>query len=239
MSRRIHSIGFLPDRNQRARDYTGAFLPSARAWARHPMHAHHPPHHAASAQLVQIDPTSSPAAMRAATLRAIDGLGALAVGADDLRLAWFCHGFTRRIGLGWDIAGTRELAKAARALVASDATAPTITISLYACSTGDGPGPGGDRGFADQLRDALCVEGLTSCVVLAHDTAGHAARNSRKRRFGGDGSPIGGVGGSWWVAPGAPLWRAWRDAMRTGDLWIRCPYMTPAEVHRELIGGRS
>lgn len=238
MSRRVISIGFLPDRDQRARDFTGAFLPSARAWAGHALHSHRPPQHTHAAPLVQIDPTSSRVAMRAATLRALEQLGRLG-GADDLRLAWFCHGFTRRIGLGWDVSTVRELAQACAGLIAADGApigGPTITISLYACTTGTGPGPGGDGGFADALRDALCVHALRSCVVLGHESAGHAARNPRKRRFAGDGSPIGGTGGSWWVAPGAQLWRAWRGAMTTGDLWIRCPYMTPAEVHRELIG---
>lgn len=144
-------------------------------------------------------------------------------------LAFFCHGFTRRIQLGFSLVHLHALA-AALSSVGCD------RVALYACSTGGGPGVGGDGGFADALRDALCTHGLTSCRVLAHRTPGHASMNPRKALFEGRGSPVGGVGGTDIVRPGSTLWRRWCTRLRApGDpLRWQLLSMEIGEIHRDL-----
>lgn len=141
--------------------------------------------------------------------------------------AFFGHGWRTGIQFGFGIANVKELAKA----LAYGCT--SVRVVLYACSTGDGAGPGGDGGFADALRDALCVAGAPFCQVDAHDRPGHATRNPYVRRFMGQGSNVGGTGGQWIVAPGSALWGRWKAAL-AGDLRLRFPMMDVGEIHAEL-----
>ena len=145
-------------------------------------------------------------------------------------LAFFCHGFTKKVQLGFDIAHVGELAEAL-------AIEQCDKVALYACSTGSGPGIGGDGGFADRLRDAMCSHSLTGCRVLAHRTSGHCSMNPRKAFFEGLGSPTGGTGGMDIVVSSTPLWKRWCKRLRDpkDPLRFNLLSMSIAEIHRELM----
>ncbi len=138
-------------------------------------------------------------------------------------LAVFCHGWANGLQLV-PMASVKDFAKE----IAWATDAPIVT--LYACSTADGPHLGGDGGFADALRDALCKVGATGCVVDAHTTAGHTTRNPYVRRFYGAASPVGGV---WIVEPKSALWRPWVKALQGPFRW-EFPLLTVAEIHARL-----
>ena len=163
------------------------------------------------------------------------------------QVAFFCHGWSSAIQL-CPAARVHELARAIRA--ASADTAPVVT--LYACTTGSdtdaktpergegphGDAPGGDGGFADQLRDALCAEGAVDCIVDAHTVEGHTTRNPYVRRFAGCGVATGGVGGQWLVTPRSALWDRWVHAVK-GELRWRFPTMMLGEIHAELANAKA
>jgi hypothetical protein len=225
------SLIFTPDRNTGdRRDFTGAFAPEASAFAK--LYK--------SGPVIRINVE---APLRDRTDHVIAAINA--GGPIDL-LAFFCHGFPEGLQLVGDRAirarsgsvlvearadTTRRLAEA----IAKHAR-PELRVALYACSAGAGAVLDGNEGFADRLRDALCAAGVTRCTVYAHTTAGHATQNPHVRMFAGDGSPVGGTGGSWIVAPGSKLWPAWRRALRT-DLRFRFPLLTLAQIHTELASG--
>lgn len=151
-------------------------------------------------------------------------------------LALFCHGWPDGVQLGFHCAHARGLATELKAVAASK-----LTVALYCCSTGadkDGndaderqPGPGGDGGFADRLRDELCDAGIAA-TVFAHSTAGHATRNPWVRVF----EPGRRAGGEWLVSPDGPVWRKWLRALHSTDLRLRFPLMAQSELERELRG---
>lgn len=215
----MRSLVFTPDRNQIRKDWSAVFRPESLAFAKF--------HHIDDDQIVQID-ISKPKAKRVEQLiSAIDDHAK--DGPIDL-LACFTHGLKNSLP---QFGISAERLAAAVASVKS----PTIVVALYACSTGDGAGPNGDDGFGDRLRDFLCQDGSVGCRVVSHTTAGHAVRNPYVRMFEGLGSPVGGTGGSWIVAPGSQLWKKWRAALATGTLRFRFPLMTIADIHAELLGG--
>lgn len=209
----MNIVAFAPQFNTAGRkDATGAFQPEARAFLRV----------VGDGSLVLIDNRKPEAAMRAQVLAALSP--------GTLTVAFFCHGLGKRIQFGFGLAHVALLASA----LAGDRNRRVV---LYACNTGKGNEPvGGDGGFADELRDALCRAGCVDCRVDAHTTAGHTTCNPYVRRFEGMGSPVGGVGGYWLVAPGSALWTKWRTALRDTDLRFRFPFMSVAEIHRELAG---
>ena len=131
-------------------------------------------------------------------------------GAPD-RLAIFCHGWANGLQLV-PMAHVKDLAR----MLAPKRPGPGPIVTLYACSTADGPHVGGDGGFADALLDALCEAGATGCVVDAHTTAGHTTRNPNVRRFTG---PTADVGGEYIVEPRSTLWRAWVKALAGPFRW--------------------
>lgn len=153
----------------------------------------------------------------------------LAVKSEDAltHIAWFGHGLPR--SLPQVSVSPDEFA----AHLASPKR-PSPTVALYSCLNADGEGPGGDGGYCDQLRDALCRSGSSWCRVVGHAWEGHAGWNPSLREFLGLGSESGGVGGTWVVAPKTRLWPRWVRAMRETDLRWRVPFMTTAEVHAEL-----
>lgn len=162
------------------------------------------------------------------------------------RIAFFCHGWKTGIQFGFGMKHVKELAKTIieadqigadlAAISGGRMHAPIIT--LFCCLTADGP-IDGDGGFADRLRDELCIAGAVNCRVDAHTTAGHTTRNPNVRRFDGLGSPVGGMGGQHIVAPGSALWARWVKALKTGDLRFRFSAMEVAEIHEELVGGAA
>lgn len=202
------------------RDATGAFQPEAEAWLDAQGLT------GAEAEAVLIDNRWTNLAMRRAVIRALE------CALPDV-LGIFCHGWGTGIQFGFSIGHVDSLAEAIH--VDGD-VAPRV--ALYCCSTGKGPGVGGDGGFADMLRDALCRAGSVYCRVDAHTTAGHCTRNPYVRRFEGGGSASGGSGGAWIVTPASALWDRWRAALRDTDLRLRYPTMTVAEIHAELGQGR-
>jgi hypothetical protein len=212
----MRAILFTPDRDTVGRrDYSAAFAPEARAFAKL--------HGIPSSAIVPID-VARPRAQRNERV--------LTVLAHESLLdcvAFFCHGLRSGLQVGPDNASVLELAHALR-----NAGTPTLRVALYACSAGEGPGPGGDGGFADRLRDALCAAGLRDCRVDAHSTAGHATQNPYVRRFEGGGSPVGGTGGTWIVGPSSPLWKPWVRALK-GEMRLCYPLLSVAEVHHQLL----
>jgi hypothetical protein len=208
-------LAFTGDRNSPGKkDFTGAFLPEALKFVK--LYGGVAP--------VRISLDAKPYVQRNYVLQAIHEAGS----AVDL-VAFFCHGFTKRIQLGFDKKTAGELARALNE-VACD------RVALYACSSGSGIGPGGDGGFADTLRDELCKVGITDCRVLAHEVSGHTTMNRRKRFFDGMDSPVGGVGGYDIVPPTSPLWKRWGQRLRDPKdaLRFEINFMTVGEIHAAL-----
>lgn len=207
-------IAFAPAFNTKGRkDATGAFQPEAKAFMRH---------HGIKGGLYLIDNH------RSGFERADQVIGVLESRSCVDVVAFFCHGVSRSIQFGFNERNVDRLAKAV------DAPGTSIVV-LYACGTAGGHGVGGDGGFADLLRDALCRVGDFNCRVDAHTTAGHTTRNPYVRRFEGKGSPVGGVGGYYLVAPGSKLWRPWVKALRETDLRYEFPVLDVSEIHGRLV----
>lgn len=225
----VQGLAIVPDRNHRGRDQSGAFLPGAKAWQR-----------AWGGEVVKIDISRTLQHQFDATCEAIEDFDRrhplptpelVAQGIAYRRpVAIFCHGFANRLQIGPHINIPRRWDRFPRAL---RALGSDVRVGLFACSTGSGI----DDRFADRLRDSLCELGARDCVVLAHSTAGHAYLNSHKKRFAGDGSPTGGHGGQWWVAPDSKLWPAWRRLVPS--IWPRLMDLTPVQVHEVLAGRLS
>jgi hypothetical protein len=226
-----HTIVFAPKHNRPGRsDATGAFIPEAtRFLARHGL---------SRKRLQLIDNTGEkssggPARMRKQVLDVLAAQGEV----DEQLLTgvmFFCHGWKTGLQLGFRIAQVRRLAEAIAAVGGRD-----VRVCLYACNAGknvnrddrdDLEQYGGNGGFADRLRDALCEAGAVDCCVDAHTTAGHATRNPNVRRFEGMGSPTGGSGGYYIVHRTKPqLWRKWRTALRSG-MRYDFPFMETSEI---------
>lgn len=151
-------------------------------------------------------------------------------------VAWFCHGYRDGLQSGHARADVGTLAShLAQALELEG------HVLLYACDAGrDGddariddtvPGPGGDGGFADLLRDALEALGRR-VTVMAHARAGHATWNPYARRFA---AGTGGTGGAWYVEPGTPLFSRWARVLKEPNtLRWRFPRMTNDAIAEEL-----
>lgn len=157
-------------------------------------------------------------------------------------IAFFCHGTPKSIQLGFDLRLVGELGKYIARTSERD-----VRVLLYCCSTAStlralvGKSTGGDGGFADRLRDALCEGGAVDCRVVAHDTVGHTTKNPFVRFFEGAGSPVGGVGGQMPVAPRTKPWAAWREALSGHylgtDFRFTMPFMEIGEIHAALVSG--
>jgi hypothetical protein len=206
------------------KDTTGAFQPEARAFLRF----------VGIGDPVLIDNRTSETDMRRQVLSALAD-PRICTGGEPV-VAFFCHGQSRKIQFGFGLAHADLLAKAIAA------GSQRARVVLYACNAGmdvRGAPVGGDGGFADVLRDALCRVGCVDCVVDAHTTAGHTTRNPYVRRFEGRGSPVGGIGGSFIVQPGSALWRKWQAALRDTDLRFEFPFLSIGEIHNRLVSGAA
>ncbi len=233
--KQLGALVLLPDRNVIKNDWKGAFLPESINFASKAF-----PQRTklvVTRQLIDVGKTE--ANMRAQVALAF--IDAKAAGFLVPRVAFFCHGFKNRIQLGFRMPHVDQLANLISASC-GETLGPIVT--LYACSTGGGDGvndeqDGGDGGFADALRDALCHRGRVNCRVDSHTIAGHTTQLAYVRRFEGMGSEHGGTGGSWLVAPGSKLWPAWKAALKDKSSTLRYRYgaMTVAEVHAELAKG--
>ena len=179
-------LAFTGDRNRPGKkDFTGAFYPEAKKF---------------TDQVFTVPLDRTPEYKRDLVVARIRAVRPSSVG-------FFCHGLTRKMELGFDTGTVNELASALADVGCSK-------VSLYCCSTGGGKGLGGDGGFADELRDAMCRHGLITCRVLAHTTSAHTTMNPFKRVFDGLGSSVGGTGGQWVVKPGSELWKVWRRRLK-------------------------
>ncbi len=214
----------LPDRNSGTKhDQTGAFLPEAKAFARL--------HGIPDDCVIMIDLGKDQGARAAEVLARIVALSK----GEPLRHLMFCgHGIPRMLPQA-----SRLTAEKLAGVVASTKH-PEVDVFLAACLTGKGTpedpetGVGGDGGFADGLRDALCRAGSKNCRVFAHVTAGHATRNPEVRVFEGAGSEVGGNGGRYVIAKTSPLWGKWVRKLRDTDLRLRFHLMTQAGLEAEL-----
>lgn len=196
-----------PDRDTPGRhDYRGAFQPEADAFiARH------------GGTLVRIDQGQAQAGRFRQTLQAIEEH-------QPDTLVYFGHGLRRSLPqLG---AGLGNVASIAAAL-ALGSTGPLVV--LYACSAADGVAPGGEGGYCDALRDALCNAEATGCRVIGHSSAGHTSRNPYVREF----TSATALGGTWLVAPGSTRWRAWSKGLQ-GPLRLEFPFLSAAELAARL-----
>ena len=207
-------------------DAIGAFRPEAAAFAKR--------HGVPKAQVVWIDNHLTKPAMRKTVLAEIEKTKVANGGLEALVLC--CHGWKDGIQFGFTRANVGDLAKAISAV-------KDVRVVLYACSTAQGEGgdddaaTGGDGGFADRLRDALCQEGAVNCQVDAHTTKGHTTWNPKVRRFQGMGSPYGGAGGFFIVSSTQKaLYAKWKKAMKTTNLRYDFPFLTVAEIHAAIAG---
>ena len=225
----MRMLCLVPDQNTAGKsDMSGAFLPEARAFVRH---------HGIEPELVirRFPAAAAIPKRRAACVRAFDTCEQPL----DL-VAFFCHGWRDGLQAGFLRANVLALARLLGLHARLDAH-----VLLYACETGRDadaqvdddtePGPGGDGGFADELRDACEALGRR-VTVMGHTTAGHCVLNPFARRFA---PGCGGRGGEWYVEPESALWRLWVRALRDprSTLRFRFPTMTPAQIAAELGGG--
>ncbi len=182
------------------------------------------------ASVVLVDNTAPRALRRRRILQRLEQQERLDV------LALFCHGSKRGLtSFGFDVGTVGDLAEHIAAL-------GTRTVILYACSTAMDsdaeidderePGPGGDGGFADVLRETLMLDHGSTARVYGHSIVGHTTRCPYVRFF--DAST--GAGGQWLIAPDSDLWPKWRRAMRETDLRFRFPLLSQAEIEAELRG---
>lgn len=222
----MRAVILLPNQNSPGKkDWSGAFQPEALAFAKL--------HGVAAKDVVQFDLRKPKPARRKEVLDAL----AARSGIDTV--VFFCHGLRNGLPqLGFNLANVGGLAGAIVDAAKSGANGGRdVCVVLYACSTADGAqagGPGGDGGFADSLRDALCRLGAVECRVYGHDRAGHVTKLPFVRIFEGLGSPVGGTGGRWLVAPRSPLWSAWRTALQKSGQRLSYPFMTTGELHESL-----
>jgi hypothetical protein len=195
------------------KDATGAFIPEARAFARH--------YTVPDEHVIGIDCSQPKRQRRAQVLEGIESVEGLE------GLLFFCHGWPTGIQFGFNLRNLDVLA----ALI-SGHSADDIKIGLMACLTAenrerdnevDDVGPATDGGFADQLRDMLADMGQKKGWIDGHKTAGHTSWNPRVVRF-----LLEDVteeddkhqGGAWIVQPGSRYWKRWRKALKnnTGNL---------------------
>lgn len=207
---------FLPDRNSKAHDYSGAFDPESKAFAE--MYKF---------PRVKVDISKGSGLRRATVLTSLgrnDGAPRLDC------VAFFMHGLRRSLPqIGFDTTNTEALGAAL-----ANALSPTGVVVLYACSTAGGIGGGGARGengFADVLRDAITrnKQGWTGHVD-AHERAAHTTRNALVRRFF-----AGKLGGEWIIEPGTELFNAWKrnELHGTDEMRFRFPFMSIEDIRAE------
>lgn len=221
-------LAFVPDANRVGlSDVTAAFLPAALEFLRH--------HGADSRELVRFPANTKVLGDRRRVV--LDALEKQGKQLKPSTIAFFCHGYKDGIQAGFSRPDVAHLAD-----VLSYTLDPDAFVLLYACDTGRNgdqnrtddtqPGPGGDGGFADALRDALERLGRR-VTVMAHTTEGHSVYNPHARRFA---PGTGGTGGQWYIEPGSPLWGRWREALRAPGnmLRFRFPRMSSDAIAEEL-----
>ena len=225
------NLVFLPNRNTKKADYTGAFLPESNAYAK--------VHNIPEDDVFEIDVHgTNKTQRREQVLLAIEDRGQHH---DIIKsIAFFCHGLKNQIQLGFNVNNLFLLARDMGKYCDEE-----VVVPIYACSAArdldrqiaddqDPDAIGGDGGFADILRDALCSEHMTYCRVMAHVTTGHTTVNPWVRFFDGDGNVDGGEGGYWVVPPKKELWRRWIHWLRKDNNRFRFPFMSYVDILYEV-----
>lgn len=224
----MKALLLVPDQDSPGRkDVTHAFLPEARAFARHhKLDADDP-------NTLKRFPTNAPLDHR----RAVCSLALRSVSSPIDVLALFCHGWKAGVQCGWMRQHVQTLARLLGQHMRIDGH-----VLLYACDTAKdmdddevderAGGPGGDGGFADMLRDSCEVLGRR-VQVMGHTQTAHTTMNPFARYFA---PGCGGKGGHWYVEPDAPHWSAWCRALRDPRSTLRYRFwqMTPDEIAAEL-----
>jgi len=199
-------IAICPKHNSKGKkDVSGAFLPEAVAFVG--LHG---------GKLFQFDNHAPPRIRAAAVEQAIWNMQ----GAVDM-VAIFCHGTKRGIQTGHSIRALGHLAEVI-GMRSSPEHGPRVV--LYCCDTARDadtdakddlePGPGGEGGFADYLRDELRDLGYSSGHIDAHTVVGHTTKAPYVRRFYVD-ETRSQLGGEWFVEPGSAHWKAWRRGLQS------------------------
>lgn len=220
-------LAFVPEHNAPGKkDVTGAFLPEARAWARL----------FTGATIVRFDNARPPEVRRREVERKIrEHCPGLIVP----WIAFFCHGLRDRIQTGHAIAHVPSLA-------AEIAARDCYSVTLYACDTARdldrdraddmAPGPGGEGGFADSLRDAMPEPPALAHApwIDAHTVTAHTTIAPFVRRFHLRGDRT--QGGDWIVEPRSPLFGAWRRRLREDRTFrLSFPTMTEEAIRSALL----
>jgi hypothetical protein len=209
----------LPDRNTPPdNDYTGAFKPEALRCAKYWRSQ------GDDVVVHEIDVSAKRPERRAQALELIAKHGPIN------RLAFFCHGWSTGVQLGFEIGDGLSM------LVASLAahSPHVVKVALYCCSTGRSKGPvgdGGDGSFADRLRDGLVAAGKTASV-FGHTAAGHTTQYPGVRFFLSDTTQ----GGVKLAEPATPEWDRLVARLRKSNdpLRWRLPYLSVAEARAEI-----
>jgi len=233
---------FAPMYNHTRRDATAVFQPEGQRFLKH--------HGQRVGDITLIDNRRLKPFQRRDVLRV---LKAYQGACEKVCVALCCHGYKWGLQLGFKLRHAKVLG---RHIAELGDRAPHVV--LYACDTArdldrdrkdDLEAFGGDGGFADLLRDAMCRAGAVDCQVDAHTTAGHAGWNPNVRRFEGMGSPVGCIGGQYIVPfPTRELlkglspdqkqkkraaWAGWMEALKT-PFRYEFPFMSIGEIHRHL-----
>lgn len=220
-------LAFVPLHNSAGKkDVTGAFLPEARAWARM----------FPDGTIVRFDNTRPPEVRRREVERKIREH---APGLIVPWIAFFCHGLKDRIQTGHDL-------RTAPSLAAEIAARDCYAVTLYACDTARdldasreddlAPGPGGEGGFADTLRDAMPEPPALAHApwIDAHTVTAHTTIAPFVRRFHMRGDRT--KGGDWIVEPRSPLFGAWRRKLREDrNFRLSFPTMTEEAIRSALL----
>jgi hypothetical protein len=233
----LRALALVPMHNSKGKkDVTGAFFPEALKWMA--------THGVRTDSLRRFDNTAGKSARRQ---QVHDELIRNGYTKPLEHVAFFCHGLKDSIQTGhtcrtWGVHTTRTLADLV--LILDVVCERDVKVTLYCCDTardGDGqrsddikPGPGGDGGFADVLRDLMSAKGFSGGWIDAHTVTAHTTKAPYVRRFYTDGSPNGGAGGDWLVDPRSPLWRKWARLLRSSPLRWEFPRLTTREIHERL-----
>ena len=198
------------------RDATGAFIPEAKAFAKH--------HCVPKENMLGVPCTKLKASDRRE--KVFSFLEAKDSGSVEL-IAWFGHGWSSGIQFGINKKNVDELLSAL-----DDSGRPNLKHVLYACSTASTnentrkvSSPGTDGGFADTLRDHMWDSGYNGGWVDAHLQPGHTTRNPYIMRFICNEEYHSRGGGNWLVKPKSTYWATWRNAIQNTTFRYNFPVL--------------
>lgn len=200
-----YALAFTGDRNRDGKkDFTGAFLPEALKYLEYKQSpiAH-----------VEVTLSERGREQRETVIEEI-------LAYKPSEVAFFCHGLTTKIELGF---GNLTIGSLVDALQSVDCR----KVAFHACLTGKH-----DDGFAAMLALDLRYY-FPGVRVLGSTTSGHTSRNPHRRLFTGEEG-----GNGWIVHPSDPEWREWKRRMRSADDPLRWQLLekTRPEILKELRG---